>query len=322
MGQPMIIRILLPTICFCAFLLPASAGAANYDDSLKQLAEHVTAEVVKAKKRRVALVEFTDSKGESTSIGRFLTDELATQLEVGGEVKVIERSQVQAALHAQHVTAFDPPHAKAVGKVAETIKADAFVTGTYVETPNGVQVTMKLIRPKKADVFAAARGSLPKTGQLADLIKDANKPPVKVDHGPKKPDVPEGLGFHRNDQYELVVHTVSKTGKLAKVDATVENRSSRDLKILCLLQDTTLHDTHGVVWSQRIEDNREGLCTRGVELQPREKERVVLIFSVPSEDETSHVSLHIHETSPRRDAVYTLEHLPVNGTSATAGSTH
>jgi len=318
----MLSRILSRAICLSVLLLPSLTGAANYDESLKQLAEQVTAEMVKAKQHRVALVEFTDSKGASTAIGQFLTDELTTQLQVGGEIKVIERSQVQAALSAQHVTALSPTHSKAVSKAAATIKADAFVTGTYVETPNGVQVTMKLIRSKKADTFAAARGSLPKTGPLADLIKEANKPPVKVDEGPKKPDVPEGLGFHRNDQYELVVHAVSKKGALAKVDATVENRSSRDLKIVCLLQDTTLRDKHGVVWVQRIEDNREGLCTRGVELQPREKERIVLTFTIPSEDETSHVSLHIHETSPRRGAVYTIERLPVNGAAATAGSFH
>jgi TolB-like protein len=311
----MISRVLLLTICILATLLPSRVRAAgNYEESLKQLAEGVTAEAVKAKKRRVALVEFTDTKGKTTPIGQFLTDELATQLLVGGELKVIERAQVQAALSGHHVKKVDPAHAKAVSQAAKAIKADVFVLGTYADTPSGVQVTMKLIRPQKADVIGATRGSLPKAGQLAELIKEANAPPVvKTDSGPKKTDVPEGLGFHRNEHYELVVHSVVKQAKQAKVDLTVENKSPRDMKVLCLLQDTTLRDKHGVVWAQRIEDNREGLCTRGIELQPREKERTVLTFAVPSEDGTSVVSLRVHETSPRRGAVFTIEGLKVDG---------
>lgn len=310
----MVSRILLLALSlFFISMAPQTWAAGNYDESLKQLAEGVTAEAVKAKKRRLALVEFADSKGDTTPIGQFLTDEVATQLQVGGEVKVLERAQVQTALTTHKVVKFDSAHAKAVGSAAREIKADLFVTGTYVDTGNGVQVTMKLIRPQKADVLGAVRGSLPKTGQLGELIKEANKPPVKVDNGPKKPDVPEGLGFHRNDQYELVVHSIVVDDKLAKVDVTIQNRSSRDMKVLCRLQDTTLRDKHGVVWSQRIEDNREGLCIRGIELQPREKERAVLTFTAPTEDETSEVSLHLHETSPRRDAVFTIDGLKVAG---------
>lgn len=309
-------RILLLVVsCFLVSLTSQTLAAGNYDESLKQLAEGVTAEAVKARKRRLALVEFADAKGAVTAIGQFLTDEMATQLQVGGELKVLEQGQVQTALTRHKVVKFDATQAKAVGSAAKEIKADLFVTGTYVETPTGMQVTMKLIRPEKADVLGAVRGSLPKTGQLGELIKEANKPPVKVDAGPKKPDVPDGLGFHRNDQYELVVHSVVVQDKLAKVDVTIENRSPRDMKVLCRLQDTTLRDKHGVVWNQRIEDNREGLCTRGMELQPRETQRAVLTFAAPTEDETSEVSLQLHETSPRRDAVFTIEGLRVDGTA-------
>jgi len=312
-------RFLLLLTCWLLTLPASYAKAGNYEESLKQLAESVTAETVKARKRRVALVDFTNTKGETTPIGQFLTDELATQLLVGGELKVIERAQVQAALSKHQVKKIDHAHAKAVGKAAKAMKADLFVLGTYADTPTDVQVTMKLIRPQKADVVGAARGSLPKTGQLGELIKDANAPPImKTDNAPQKSDAPEGLGFHRNEQYELVVHSVLVRDKQAKVELTVENTSPRDMKVVCLLQDTTLRDKHGVVWPQQIAGNRDGLCTRGIELNPREKERAVLIFAVPREDETSEVSLHVHEMSPRRDAVFTIEGLRVDGATPVA----
>ncbi len=308
-------RILVLTAFLTVTLTPASDWAAgNYDESLKQLAEGVTAETVKARKKRVALVEFTDLKGGKTPIGQFVTDELATQLQVGGEVKVIEREPTQQALNQFHVATLDPAHAKDLDKAAKAIKAELFVLGTYADSPSGVQVTMKLIRPQKGDVIGAVRGSLPKAGQLGELVKAANAPPVaKVDSGPKKPDLPEGLGFHRNELYELVVHSVTIQAKVAKLDLSIENRSARDLKILCLLQDTTLRDKHGVVWPQHVVANREGLCTRGLELNPREKTHVILTFAVPREDETSAVTLQMHEVSPRKDAVFTIDGLVVSG---------
>jgi TolB-like protein len=284
-------------------------AAANYEESLKQLAEGVTAAAIKARKRKLALVEFTNDKGETTPVGQLLTDELATQLLVGGELKVVERKQVQKALAGHEVTTVDPAHTKAIGKVAKELDADLFVVGTYVDTPTGVQVTMKLIRPQKADVLRATRGLLPKTGQLGDLIKEANKPVAKVDTAPKKPDTPPGLGFHRNEQYELVVLAISRQGKLATVDLTVENRTRRDMKLLCSLQKTVMRDPQGTIWPQQVEGNREGLCTRGIELQPREKERTVLTFVAPTEELPAEVALQWHELSPRRDAAYTIEGL-------------
>ncbi len=94
-----------------------------------------------------------------------------------------------------------------------------------------------------------------------------------------------------------------------KLDATVANHSTRDLKLLCHLQNTVLKDEHGNVWHQTVEENREGLCTRGIELSPRRKQRVVFMFTQPSDASASEFTLSFHEQLPRRDAVFTIEKL-------------
>lgn len=288
---------------------PLWAGA-NYEESLKQLADSVITEAVKAKKRRLAFLDFTDAKGRATSVGQFLSEEIGTQVLVAGELNVVDRTLVHSTLKKWHVKQLDPAHATAVRRAAKALRADVFVVGSFLESPDGLLVTAKLISPLNAQVVGAARGTLPKAGPLGELMKEPNKSALvpKIEP-PKEPAPPAGLGFHRNELYELVVLAMEKQDHHIKVDVTIENKSLRDLKILCLLQDTMLKDERGATWSQGVEENRDGLCTRGLELSPREKDRAVFTFTSPDEAAGTRFTLHYHEQSPRRNAVFTIDGL-------------
>ncbi|HJT22853.1 MAG TPA: hypothetical protein VJ746_20435, partial [Nitrospira sp.] len=102
------------------------------------------------------------------------------------------------------------------------------------------------------------------------------------------------------------------------LDLTIESKTTRDMKILCMLPETFLRDDQGNVWTQRIEDNREGLCARGLELSPGEKERIVLTFTAPPGTTGSEFALQMHEKSPRRDAVFTIDGLKLERAASVA----
>jgi TolB-like protein len=292
---------------------PAAVQAGDaYEESLKQLAEAVTAEAIKAKKQRLAFLDFTDAKGQSTALGQFLAEEVGTQVLVAGELGVVERRLVQSTLKKFHVDQIDPSHAKAVRRAAKAMRADVFLRGSYLDSSDGLLLTIKLVSPSNAQVVGAARGTLPKAGPLAELLKEADKPAPAALEGPKEPPVPIGLGSHRNDYYELVVQSLERADPHVKLALTIENRSPRDLKILCLLQGTLLKDDHGAAWTQGIEENREGLCTRGMALSPREKAHTVLTFTAPAGAAGTEFTLHYHEKSPRRDAVFTIDRLKLD----------
>jgi TolB-like protein len=300
--------------------LPAQA-ASSYEESLKQLAEGVTADAAKTNRGRLAVLDFTDAKGTVTPIGQFLAEELRTQILVAGELKVVDRATVDSTLKKFQVTQLDPTQADAVKKAAKAVHADVFVTGSYLEAPDGFLVTVKLHSPSTVQSLGATRGSIPKTGPLAELIKEANKPPVvKVDTS-AKPAPPPGLGLHSNEQYQLVVTALLRRDNQIIVDLTIENKSSRDVKVLCLLQDTMLEDDHGARWKLESENNREGLCMRGIELSPRRKGRAVLTFSAPTDATGNQFIFRYHETAPRRDALFSIEGLKVESSGTPPAAT-
>jgi TolB-like protein len=140
----------------------AVLAASKYEDSVKELAEGVAAEAIKMKKSRLALLDFVDSTGEVTPIGQFLAEELATHLLVAGELKVVDRKLLVATMEKHQLTHLDTSQAKAAKKVAKALRADLYVTGAYLEIPEGVQVTAKLIGPYTVFRWAPPGRSYPK----------------------------------------------------------------------------------------------------------------------------------------------------------------
>lgn len=199
--------------------------------------------------------------------------------------------------------------------------ADVFLTGSYSDSPDGFRVTVKLLSPSAMQSLGATRGTIPKAGPLAELIKEANKPPVvKIDIA-AKPAPPPGLGSHSNEYYQLVVTALHRRDNQVTADITIENKSSRDVKVLCLLQDTMLEDDHGARWKLEAENNREGLCMHGIELSPRRKGRAVLTFSAPTDATGNQFIFRYHETAPRRDALFSIEGLKVESAGTPPAAT-
>ncbi len=303
------------------FPYPTSSWAeAGYEESLKQLAEGVTEKAAKAKKQRLAILDFTDSTGEPTPIGRFIAEELGTQIMVGGELTVVDRTLTYSTLKKQNVDHFDSADTKVLRRAAKAIRADVFVKGMAIETPEGLQVSVKLISPSNAHPVGAERGTIPKAGPLSAFFKkeEPAPQPLVIIESPKESAPPAGLGTHRNEHYELVVTSIEKQDGRTKVDVTIENHSPRDLKLLCHLQDTLLKDDHGTAWHQGVEENREGLCTRGLELFSRRKERTVLTFTGSPHVSVAQFTLHFHEKLPRRDASFVIDGLKVGSSSEPA----
>ena len=300
-------RLLCGVLCLVIGYSSAEA-ASKYEDSVKELAEGVAAEAIKMKKSRLAVLDFVDSKGEATPIGQFLAEELATHLLVAGELKVVDHKLLTATMAKHQLTHLETSQAKAAKKVAKALRVDLFVTGAYLEIPEGVQVSAKLVGPYTVYPVGAARAIVPKAGPLAALLKQASVPkPVVIVAEPAPPT--QALSTHENDWYRVTVMGISRRDEQIELDLLFLNRSAHPVKIGCQLRDTYLADNHGGQWVQDIAQNREGLCTRGLELAPTKQQHARLLFSGNRPAVAGPLTLHYHETSPRPDHVVSLDGL-------------
>ncbi|WHZ22726.1 MAG: hypothetical protein OJF47_001838 [Nitrospira sp.] len=292
-------------------------AASKYEESLKELAEGVAAEAIKMKKERLAVMDFVDSKGEVTPIGRFLSEELATHLLVAGELKVVDHKLLAATMKMHRLTQLEASQAKAAKKVAKALRADLFVTGAYLEIPEGIQVTAKLIGPYTVYPVGAARAVVPKAGPLATLLKKPDAPSPAATIAEPEQTVPV-LDSHENDQYKVSVLDITRQDDRIALDLLFENRSPQPVKIGCQLLDTYLQNEQGEQWKQDVAQSREGLCTRGLELTPMKQQRANLSFPADDRPTPGTFSLHYRETSPRPDRLVILDGLKL-GVAPAAG---
>jgi hypothetical protein len=284
----------------------------KYEERLNELAESVISEAVKEKAARLAILDFTDQKGNVTPVGRFLAEELGTQILVVGELGVVDRTLLGATMAKHRLSRLDVSQSKSVRRVAKALRVDLFVVASFLEIPEGLQVSVKLIRPRSIQAAGAARGVLPKAGPLAAFFK-APPPPPAPPAEVKKPDLSPPPPSHTNDLYAMVVDGIEQHAGHIGLEMTLENRSPRDIKIHCRLQDTYVKDASGAEWRQDVSASRDGLCVRGIELLPGKKAHTVLSFPIQEQQPGPPLSLHFHETSPRRDAVFSIEGLTLEG---------
>lgn len=283
-------------------------ASSKYEERLNELAEGVIAEAAKIKATRLAVLDFADPDGETTAVGQFLAEELGTQLLVMGDLTVVDRKLLRATMRKHRLTQLDVTQGQAIRRVAKALRADLFVIGSFMEIPEGLQVTAKLIRPKTVQATGAARSVLPKSGPLAALFKRPPAPTAPPEPPePEEPAVP--LPAHTNDLYAMTVTGTTRHGQHIGLEMTLENRTAHGIKIHCQLQDTYVKDDRGAEWRQNVSESRDGLCVRGMELSPGKKAQVLLSFPIRDRVPGSTLSLHFHETSPRRDAVFAINGL-------------
>ena len=114
----------------------------------------------------------------------------------------------------------------------------------------------------------------------------------------------------------MTILSISRQDDQIGLDLLFTNRTAHPVKIGCQLLDTYLVDEHGEQWKQNVAHNREGLCTRGMEVNPKRQQHARLSFLATDKPPTGPITLHYHETSPRADRIITLDGLKIDAAPA------
>lgn len=168
----------LLVIGLCIALPRPIFAASDYEDGVRELTKAIVADAGKLQKQNLAVVDFTDLQGNVTALGRFLAEELSASLVMVGGVQVVDRNQLNKIFQEHSLSMLgisDPDAIKKVGKVAG---ADALITGSITEMADSVRVTAKVMATDTARVIAAAKTTIPKTGTIAELLKQGVEIPV------------------------------------------------------------------------------------------------------------------------------------------------
>lgn len=146
--------------------------AAAYEEQVQQLSRELATQLGVQGAKKVAVVDFTDLRGEVNELGRFLAEELSVALDQSAEgFQVIDRTRL-AVVFAEHKLGASgliaPEDAKRLGQL---VGADVLVSATMTPFGESVRLSVKALETETAVLVASARAEVPRTGAIGDLLE-------------------------------------------------------------------------------------------------------------------------------------------------------
>ncbi|MBI5892156.1 MAG: hypothetical protein HZB79_00630 [Deltaproteobacteria bacterium] len=162
------IMFLIAAFSQCSFVLAAS----NLEEGVKNLAEQITKSMLEKQKQKIAIIDFPDLDGNITPLGRFIAEELTTQLFIiaPGKFEVVERRLLLKLEEELTLSQKGFIEEKSIKKMGQVFGVDAVVTGSLTDLGNAIKVNARMIAVESAKVFAVAAAEIPKTKAIMDLI--------------------------------------------------------------------------------------------------------------------------------------------------------
>lgn len=154
-------------------MLSVSVDAGTYDTEMVKMATTIVASFdQKQQVKTIAVLDFTDLQGTVTELGKFLAEELSSDLVMGQKrFDVVDRANLKRLLDENRLSRsglVDPEAIKRLGKMAG---ADALVTGTVTPMGNSLRVSARIINTETARIVGAAQANIDKTPEISELLR-------------------------------------------------------------------------------------------------------------------------------------------------------
>ena len=158
-------------IMAASLLLNGFAAAQGYENEIQNLSAKMAQKIVNSGKSKIAVVDFTDLKGNVTELGRFIAEEFSVALlESSQGFEVVDRTHLQSILKEHKLSetgVIDPQTARKLGQFAGV---DALVTGTITPLGESVRLAVKVLDVETAKVISATSGNIPATDAIKILL--------------------------------------------------------------------------------------------------------------------------------------------------------
>jgi TolB-like protein len=159
-------------VIIALFFLISSFGLA-YENEIQSLTGDLAKKITNSKKKVIAVVDFTDLKGNITELGRFLAEELSISLAASDNgFEVVDRNHLKSLLQEYKLSMSGLIDLKTTQKIGQISGTDALVTGTVTLFESSIRLGVKVLDTKTAKIITAATINIAKTKDLDDMMKN------------------------------------------------------------------------------------------------------------------------------------------------------
>lgn len=153
------------------FLFTTPHFSLAYEREINTLSISIAEKIARSGKKTIAVVDFTDLQGNITELGRFLAEELSSELVNAGKAfEVVDRMHLRSILseHKLSLTGLMDP--KTVKKLGQISGVDAILIGTVTPFGESIRLSVKVLATDTAKIIGSSRGNIPKTQAIEELL--------------------------------------------------------------------------------------------------------------------------------------------------------
>lgn len=166
------------TFLMATCLFPSSS---DLEKGLSELAAQISSNINSGNKANIAVVEFSDLNAKITELGRFISEELITNLYKTGKFDVIERQLLNKILeeHKLSLTGIiDESTAKELGKI---LGVEYICSGTITDLTTDIKINARLISTETGKIISTASAKIEKDNTVKNLMSKSS-----INHDPYK----------------------------------------------------------------------------------------------------------------------------------------
>jgi TolB-like protein len=144
----------------------------EYEFQLQSLTKEIVSNLTKTKSAKIAVLDFQDLQGFTTTFGKFLSEELITRLFRTGRFEVVERRLLNKILDENKLAftgIFDINTIKRLGRI---LGVDAIIAGTITDLGDSLRINARLISTETGEIYAVASAELMKDENIKVLMKN------------------------------------------------------------------------------------------------------------------------------------------------------
>lgn len=155
----LLITLLIPFHAYC------------FNKEMESIATIMAKSINSSGKKTVAVIDFMDLQGNATELGRFVAEEISSDLmNIDKSFEVIDRTHIKNILneHKFEMSGLvDPKNARKFGQIAGV---DVIITGSVTPFGDTVRITCKSIITQTTKVIGSAKADIPKTRAIEELL--------------------------------------------------------------------------------------------------------------------------------------------------------
>lgn len=298
-------------------LFAHSAWGASLPTAIQSLADQLSQSITAAGIHKVGVTEFPDLNGHQSSFGKYLAEELTTQLfaqQKNRAFDIVERRQLDRLLQEQKLAStalFDPPTASRLGKL---LGIDALITGSVTYLPSELRVNARILSVESGRTIGAAAISIDRDESINALVRQ-NPGASTAGEPAQRQDV-----YFENEFVRVTLEGASRTPDQSSVALTVKisNIQSEPLELsfespneLFENCEASLVDQRGQLSEAQFHRGRmTGLTcyfnygTNFTTLQPDRPVTVLMVFQGETQIKGSAVSFNVPMIARRHERVH------------------